>query len=77
VEDGDAGHSRDKFAHYRNLANRAHASAINAKAKEARDMYISIAMAWESLVDELEDEEEKLKLADTLNGWGHLFDRAL
>ena len=54
------GQARERLAHYRDMAGRAHASAMNAKAEQARDMYVSIAMAWEALADEMEDEGEDL-----------------
>jgi hypothetical protein len=52
------------------MADIAHASAMNANATEARDMYIALAMVWEALAVELEEKSERLKLDQTLKLWG-------
>ena len=52
------------------MAERAHRSAREAKAPEARDMYIAIAAIWDSLAEAMQDEEEKLEFGQTLNDWG-------
>jgi len=41
-----------------------------AKTKEARDMYIAIAMTWDALATQMEDQAERLKLDETLQLWG-------
>ena len=59
----------ERIARYAAMADRAHQSARNATTIEARNSYISIAMLWGALADELEDEQGKLKLTETLTAW--------
>jgi len=49
---------RERLAKYRLMAARAHASAVAAKSPEARDMFIGLAAAWESLASEIELAED-------------------
>lgn len=50
--------SRERLAKYHLRAARAHASAVAAKSPEARDMFIAVAAAWETLASEIERAEE-------------------
>jgi len=62
----------ERIARYLTMADRAHQNAKAANSTEARDTFIAIAMLWQSLADEIEDEEEKLRLSETLRSWGPL-----
>ncbi len=68
---------RERIARYLDMADRAHGSAKAAKTAEVRDAFIAIAMIWRSLSDEIEDAQEKLRLSETLRGWGHPERRSL
>ena len=45
---------QERIAKYRQLGEQARNSALNAKAQEAIDMYMAMAVAWEHLAVELQ-----------------------
>ena len=47
-----------RLAKYRLKAARAHESAVAAISPEARDMFIAVAAAWETLASEIEQAEQ-------------------
>jgi len=70
IVEGDGELPRERYVRYRRMADRAHRAAAVAKTKEARDMYIAIAMTWDALATQMEDQAERLKLDETLQLWG-------
>ena len=70
ILEGDGELPRERYVRYRRMADRAHSAATVAKTKEARNMYIAIAMTWDVLAAQMEDQVERLKLDETLQLWG-------